>query len=789
MESITAHNQSPATAGVEAREGSVPVVRHPGIQAEADAAEGAVVGAEAIHGSVFGLRHPGSGLIPGRIPGRPPLRHLGRLVPATAVGSSAVRAKPQKKNTTTGCADLAMSVPSSSNPQAADEVEGGNVLVDISDDDDGEEEDVEVEAVGPKRRKLTSAVWKQFKRVKIGEKWKAKCVHCSKKLGGETKNGTKHLHDHLRSCVYVKIKNRGKTLAQSSLRFNSQDQGKISVENYTFDQEFARKELSNMVVLHEYPLCMVDHTGFRRFVTALQPLFKMVTRNTIRKDIFDNYKEERKKAMEYMAANRSRVAITTDMWTSDNQKKGYMAITAHFIDDNWNLRSVVMRFIYVPAPHTAEVIAEQLYESLVAWNLDEKLSAVTVDNCTSNDKAIHLLVKQLGTEKLMLKGIMLHMRCSAHILNLIVKDGLDVMRSAIEKIRESVAFWTATPKRVEKFEEIAKFQKVKIEKMLALDCKTRWNSTFTMLNTALPYKAVFERAKKVEKLYDSLPSDDEWAFASDVVKRLELFFEVTELFSGTDYVTANIYFPKICEIKEKMRLWATCGDATIEAMTISMNAKFDKYWTDIQGLMSMATLLDPRYKNEMLLVCFSSLHGVNPEECHDLVREVIASLCTLLEEYEASSEDNVESSNSSRPASTTTALMSVFSARIAQKRPATFRTELDQYLVDDLVSLTKEHFDVLDWWKVAGRRYPTLRKVARDIFAIPVTTVASESAFSTSGRVLSEHRSRLASDMLEALMCSQDWLRNKYKYDRNGDAASFWSCLQDIQEGLQDLEL
>jgi len=65
--------------------------------------------------------------------------------------------------------------------------------------------------------------------------------------------------------------------------------------------------------------------------------------------------------------------------------------------------------------------------------------------------------------------------------------------------------------------------------------------------------------------------------------------------------------------------------------------------------------------------------------------------------------------------------------------------------------------------KVAGTWFPTLRKIARDIFAIPVTTVASESAFSTSGRVLSEHRSRLTTKMIEALMCSQDWLRNKYK--------------------------
>ena len=59
--------------------------------------------------------------------------------------------------------------------------------------------------------------------------------------------------------------------------------------------------------------------------------------------------------------------------------------------------------------------------------------------------------------------------------------------------------------------------------------------------------------------------------------------------------------------------------------------------------------------------------------------------------------------------------------------------------------------------------FPTLRKIARDIFAIPVTTVALESAFSTGGRVLSEHHSRLTFKMLEALMCSQDWLRNKYK--------------------------
>jgi hypothetical protein len=50
-----------------------------------------------------------------------------------------------------------------------------------------------------------------------------------------------------------------------------------------FDQEIARKELALMICLHEYPLSMVDHVGFRKFCTTLQPLFKAVSRNTIKK--------------------------------------------------------------------------------------------------------------------------------------------------------------------------------------------------------------------------------------------------------------------------------------------------------------------------------------------------------------------------------------------------------------------------------------------------------------------------------------------------------------------------
>ena len=117
----------------------------------------------------------------------------------------------------------------------------------------------------------------------------------------------------------------------------------MAVENYVFDQEVARKALYSMIVLHEYPLSIVDHHGFRKFVSALQPLFKIGTRNTARKGILSFYDMEKRKAKIFLQKMTCRVAITTDMWTADNQKRGYMAVTGHFIDDSWTLRSCILR--------------------------------------------------------------------------------------------------------------------------------------------------------------------------------------------------------------------------------------------------------------------------------------------------------------------------------------------------------------------------------------------------------------------------------------------------------------
>jgi len=109
--------------------------------------------------------------------------------------------------------------------------------------------------------------------------------------------------------------------------------------------------------------------------------------------------------------------------------------------------------MYVPAPHTSQVLAKLLVECLMDWNLDRKVSTLTVDNCTTNDAMIDCILDKILGRSLILGGQLFHMRCCAHISNLIVKDGLPIIANVIEKVKDNANFWTTIPKREKKFIE------------------------------------------------------------------------------------------------------------------------------------------------------------------------------------------------------------------------------------------------------------------------------------------------------------------------------------------------
>jgi hypothetical protein len=245
-----------------------------------------------------------------------------------------------------------------------------------------------------------------------------------------------------------------------------------------------------------------------------------------------------------------------------------------------------------------------------------------------------------------------------------------------------------------------------------------------------------------------------------------LFYDTTELLSGTSHVTSSLFFPKICGIYLAIKKWQASDNPIIENMSAAMKEKFMKYWTDIHGLMAVATVLDPRHKMKFLYAMYTQIYG--PEGMVREVQKVRDLLIDLVKEYENSAEGFGATDGNGVGGSSSKALNEgdaevdeIFDKYMASEPalPTTkVCTELDMYLEEDMLPRTLE-LDVIEWWKVGGFKYTALRKVARDILAIPVTTVASESVFSTSGRIISPNRSRLAPNMVEALMCMQAWAR------------------------------
>ena len=54
-------------------------------------------------------------------------------------------------------------------------------------------------------------------------------------------------------------------------------------------------------------------------------------------------------------------------------------------------------------------------------------------------------------------------------------------------------------------------------------------------------------------------------------------------------------------------------------------------------------------------------------------------------------------------------------------------------------------------------KFKTLSKMACDILAIPISTVASEATFSAGTRVIDAYRASLSPDTVQVLLCAGDW--------------------------------
>ena len=184
--------------------------------------------------------------------------------------------------------------------------------------------------------------------------------------------------------------------------------------------------------------------------------------------------------------------------------------------------------------------------------------------------------------------------------------------------------------------------------------------------------------------------------------------------------------------------------------------------------MFIALILDPR--NKMKYTEHIVRNSYDVSSSYTLCQRIQDALNSLYESYaqkvESSSSKLASTSQSEKGGqekkkglNNVSRLRDSFVRESGNDSSSKGMTELEKYLGDKLEPSDVD-FDILVWWSGQGKTYPILMTMARDILAIPVSSVASESAFSTGGRVLDSFRTSLSTKMVEALVCGQDWMRS-----------------------------
>ncbi|XP_019241756.1 PREDICTED: zinc finger BED domain-containing protein RICESLEEPER 2-like [Nicotiana attenuata] len=593
------------------------------------------------------------------------------------------------------------------------------------DDSNGTNEHIEdvVEVNDPaepsqKKTKLTSDVWLYFKKISRAKDGieRAECKGCKKPFkvgstpGRKGKNyGISHLHRHKYQCPMLKVHDLGQMFLNQ--------EGKM--QSRKIDQWTHRSILAEAVIKHNLPYSFVEYDRIKSWVNYISPDVKMPSRNICVADVKKVYVREKEKLKQILAKIPNKVCLTSDCWTSSNSE-GYICSTAQFVDKNWRLVCKILNFCRMYPPHTGVELATAIYDCLKEWGIDKKVFSITLDNATANDSLQNILKGHLRLQKsLLCDGEFFHVRCSAHILNLIVQEGLKAASDSLFSIRESVKYVKGSNGRKQKFEQCVKEVGIETNLGLRLDVSTRWNSTYMMLDSALQYEKAFASLHLIDRNYTYCPTLNQWRRAEKIFQFLEPFYETTNLISGSSYPTSNLYFMQVWRIECMLNENLNNED---ELDSVSAQEK-------IEHVKNKLYKLYDHYGNKQNIASASSSTLTTPSEERSKSK---GTGFKIFDEFKAF--ENVSASNDGK-------------------------SELDIYLEEPKLDFEKfREMDVIMYWKNHSGKYPDLSVMARDVLSIPITTVASESAFSIGGRVLTKYRSCIHHENVQTLVATRNWL-------------------------------
>ncbi|CAB5364352.1 unnamed protein product [Rhizophagus irregularis] len=202
------------------------------------------------------------------------------------------------------------------------------------------------------------------------------------------------------------------------------------------------------IVLDMQPFKIVKGDAFRKMISKFDPKHKLPTRNTIKNLVVNLFKKRRENIKSYINTILGKVSITTDIW-SLLKNEGFLGVTIHFIDNEWLLKHFTLDIFKFKGSHTGLAISDEIYKLLKEFNLENKTISMTTDNASN-------MVSCARELSLKFCHIFIHYRCVAHILNIIVSSGLDIIKEKIKKLRKLMKVIKKLLKILDKLENLLK---------------------------------------------------------------------------------------------------------------------------------------------------------------------------------------------------------------------------------------------------------------------------------------------------------------------------------------------
>ncbi|KAG9452676.1 hypothetical protein H6P81_005580 [Aristolochia fimbriata] len=612
-----------------------------------------------------------------------------------------------------------------------------------------------------KRRRLTSAVWDSFTKISTKNGEKASCNYCQRLFACNSSSGTSHLKRHLEVCTLTGVEKKQTRLSFAPL--SSEKQGKALTTKHglvKFDQKRCNLALGRMIILHAYPMEIVEHIGFINFIKSLQPQYEMITRHAVLYYCLEIIREEKQALRNLLDKTIGQISLTLNHWNPFHGP-GYLIIVAQFIDNDWKLQTKVLSFkIFdmVPSFQVESALLDSILTCLIEWKIEDRISTISMEGCSMDD-TLGVQLKEYFTENNvpLLNGQLFLVKCHSHVLDLMVDEETFDIRDAINNVQKAINYVDASEEPQTFGEEPQTFglvQQAVSEKDSYLDAGAQWTSTYLMLRTVFDMKQTY--------IFDpSAASEDDWKKVETLYIFLKAFNDASNVFRETKFPTSNLYFHEAWLIFSFLTEQSKNPDVLISTLSKKMQQRFARHLKECSLLMTIAVVMDPRSKMQFVIDCFSEIYGNEAhlhtadvsQSLHDLYGDFVARATLPSREHgiiEYTDHWNVDvlPGNGQLDQNTTLEQM---------------KFELDQYLNEPVCNQDQE-FDILEWWKFNTHKYPTLSRMARNILATQLSTVDSEITLRNGGRVYEQYQGSLQTKTIESLICTQNWLLRELDY-------------------------